>query len=216
MAEEYRDRIEKMEKRYRLLADNLIDAIWILDAGTMVYEFITPSVEKISGYSPEELIGRGISDRMSPESLRLTASLLAEARAEYEKGEDVKRTFEVEMIRKNGSTYWIEATARFLLEKGNELKIIGVSKDITRRKQAELERDDLIAQLNRTVAEKGQLLKENRILQGLLPICSGCRRIRDDKGKWWPLDIYVEKHTGALLTHTVCDDCRTIFSDPDL
>jgi hypothetical protein len=33
---------------------------------------------------------------------------------------------------------------------------------------------------------------------------------------WWPLDIYVEKHTDVLLTHTVCDDCRTIFSDPDL
>jgi hypothetical protein len=50
---------------------------------------------------------------------------------------------------------------------------------------------------------------------GLLPICSGCKRIRDESGKWWPLDAYVKARTEAEFTHTICSDCKDVFY-PDL
>ena len=59
------------------------------------------------------------------------------------------------------------------------------------------------------------LLKEIKVLQELLPICSGCKRIRDEEGKWWPFDLYVKEKTEADLTHTMCNDCEEVFY-PDL
>jgi len=65
------------------------------------------------------------------------------------------------------------------------------------------------------VAENERLLKENKILTGLLPICAGCKRIRDDNEKWWPLEAYVREHTDADFTHTICTDCNEIFTNLD-
>ena len=61
------------------------------------------------------------------------------------------------------------------------------------------------------LAEKESLLKEVKLLKGLLPICSGCKRIRDENGRWWPLDAYVKARTEAELTHTICADCQDVF-----
>ncbi len=72
--------------------------------------------------------------------------------------------------------------------------------DLSDRRKLELEREKLIAEL--TTA-----LSEVRTLQGLLPICSSCRRIRDDSGAWSTLESYVVKNTDAKLTHGLCDDC---------
>jgi hypothetical protein len=65
------------------------------------------------------------------------------------------------------------------------------------------------------LAEKERLLKEMKILKALLPICSGCRRIRDDYGKWWPLELYVREHTDSSFSHTICPDCKDVIY-PDL
>jgi heterodisulfide reductase subunit B len=61
------------------------------------------------------------------------------------------------------------------------------------------------------LAERDILLKENKKLRKLLPICSGCRRIRDDYGKWWPLDAYIREHTNSDFTHSICKDCKDGF-----
>ena len=61
------------------------------------------------------------------------------------------------------------------------------------------------------LAEKDRLLKEVKVLRGLLQICSGCKRIRDEQGRWWPLDAYVRDRTEAKLTHTICPDCDEVY-----
>ncbi len=50
-------------------------------------------------------------------------------------------------------------------------------------------------------------LSEIKVLQGLLPICSGCKKIRDDKGSWNQLEIFIRDHSGADFTHSICPDC---------
>jgi hypothetical protein len=96
-------------------------------------------------------------------------------------------------------------------EAGSPLKVVGVTRDITARKMAELQLEEQNRKLVETLAEKEHLLKKIKALEGLLPICSGCRRIRDDKGKWWPLDLYISEHTAADITHTICEDCKQII-----
>lgn len=70
-----------------------------------------------------------------------------------------------------------------LKETDGSLKIVGVTREITERKQKENRQNDLIRQLSKALAKKESLLKEIKVLRGLLPICSGCKRIRDDNNK---------------------------------
>jgi DNA-binding NtrC family response regulator len=81
-----------------------------------------------------------------------------------------------------------------------------------KRKEAEAERERLIAELKEALAKV-------KTLSGLLPICSSCKNIRDDKGYWNRLEVYLQQHSDATLTHGICPDCARrlypdIFSDP--
>ena len=57
--------------------------------------------------------------------------------------------------------------------------------------------------------------KEIKTLRGILPFCSFCKKIRDDKGYWEQVDIYIEKYSHADVTHGVCPDCMRRYY-PDL
>ncbi len=205
------EKIKRLEKNHRLLSENLIDAIWTADVKTLKFEYMTESIKKISGYTSNEYLDLPLKERMSPESFQKIESLLAEEIPNFKKDIKNVRTLEIEVIHKTGVFYWAELKARLFQEPGKTLKIIGVTRDITGRKKAEQEKNNLIEKLGKALAEKEILLKENKKLQGLLPICSACKRIRDDDDKWWPLDAYIDKKTQAKLTHTICLDCQDAF-----
>ncbi len=63
-----------------------------------------------------------------------------------------------------------------------------------------IERKKLLAQLE-------QSMKEIRKLRGFLPICSNCKKIRDDKGYWTQVEIYISEHSEAEFSHGICPDC---------
>jgi len=73
-------------------------------------------------------------------------------------------------------------------------------RDIAKRRQTEKEKEKLIRQLQKT-------LTEVTTLSGLLPICSSCKKIRDDKGYWNQIEMYVQKHSEAQFSHGICPDC---------
>jgi CheY-like chemotaxis protein len=50
-------------------------------------------------------------------------------------------------------------------------------------------------------------LKQVKQLSGLLPICSYCKKIRDDQGAWQQLEVYISEHSEAQMSHGICDDC---------
>ncbi len=212
-----KDKINELEQKHRLIADNLMDAIWVVDAETLKFEYITDSVEKISGYSPDEYLNSRMDEMITSDSLAKAIKILDEEKAKFKKDSKTVRTIELERVNKDGSLKWIEIRAKFYKEKDQPLKIVGVTRDIDKRKKAELKQDELIESLGQALAEKEKLLKENKVLRGLLPICSGCKRIRDNDGRWWPLDAYITKKTEAELTHTICQDCKDIYySEIDL
>lgn len=75
-----------------------------------------------------------------------------------------------------------------------------LKKEIQARKRAEEKRKKLIKELR-------EALDNVQILSGLLPICSKCKKIRDDKGYWNDLENYIERHSDALFTHGLCTAC---------
>ena len=75
------------------------------------------------------------------------------------------------------------------------------------RKRAEAEREKL-------VNEREKALCQLKVLNGLLPICASCKKIRDDKGYWNQLEDYITRHSEADFSHSLCPDCmQTIYPD---
>ncbi|MEI8233982.1 MAG: response regulator [Verrucomicrobiota bacterium] len=68
------------------------------------------------------------------------------------------------------------------------------------RKQDEAERDQLIQELQKALAQV-------KTLSGMLPICSGCKKIRDDQGYWNRIETYISEHSEAQFSHGICPDC---------
>lgn len=64
---------------------------------------------------------------------------------------------------------------------------------------------------NRELREKNieleAALQEVKTLSGLLPICSSCKKIRDDSGYWNRIETYIKKHSEAEFSHSICEDC---------
>lgn len=67
-------------------------------------------------------------------------------------------------------------------------------------KQANLAKDELILNLQKALAEV-------KTLSGLLPICSSCKKIRDDEGYWQQIEKYIRDHSEADFTHGICNEC---------
>ncbi len=75
-----------------------------------------------------------------------------------------------------------------------------VLRDITARRRAESEREKLIGELQETV-------KQVQMLEGLLPVCSNCHRIRNDTGEWERMDIYIQERSQVEFSHSICPEC---------
>jgi hypothetical protein len=71
---------------------------------------------------------------------------------------------------------------------------------IVQKKRSERKRDEAIA-------EREKALREIKILQGILPICSSCKKIRDDKGSWKRIEMYIMEHSEADFSHGICPEC---------
>jgi len=74
------------------------------------------------------------------------------------------------------------------------------NKNISKRKQVEKERENLITKLQDAVTKI-------KTFRGLLPICSSCKKIRDDKGYWNQIESYIRNHSEAEFTHGICPKC---------
>jgi len=128
------------EMRYRLLADNVRDVIWARDMNLRL-TYISPSIMEQQGYTAEEAMARTPEETWPPDSIKLIGKVLAEE-LEIEKKEKKdpsrSRTIEVEVKCKDGSTKWTEAKMSFLRDQnGQPAGIIGVTRDISERKQSE-------------------------------------------------------------------------------
>jgi hypothetical protein len=116
--------------------------------------------------------------------------------------------------RRDGTTFPVEFQSMFVLgPDGLPFASRVTFRDISERKAIEEERERLLAELQTALADV-------RKLQGLLPICAWCQRVRDDRGYWSKLEAYVQAHSGAEFSHGICPSCAAQFSevpvdDPD-
>jgi PAS domain S-box-containing protein len=153
---------------------------------------------KLYGYTEAGALGQPIGFLAPPERGNELAPLLERVG----RGEHISH-LETTQRRKDGGL--VEISLSISPVRNSAGQIVGVStiaRDIAERKQAELERERLVDQLQR-------VLGEVKTLSGLLPICAYCKRIRDEKGSWNQIELYIRERSSANFTHSVCPECAS-------
>ncbi len=185
--------LKESEAKYRRIFENIHDGYIETSMNGIILE-ASPSMEKILGYTRYDLVGN------SSEIVYMDPGRRPELINHLLK-HGWLNDYEVGMRSKNGEDIICSINSKLLYgENGKPLKIVTTLRDITRRKAAEDERERLILELK-------QALTKVKTLSGLLPICSYCKNVRDDKGYWTEVEAYVSDHSGAEFTHSICPDC---------
>ena len=118
-------------------------------------------------------------------------------------------TEEFSVETKSGGSLIVEVSASNVYSSSG--KIVGRMAsflDVTERKKIEADRDKLISKLQ-------DALSRIKTLRGIIPICSSCKKIRDDKGYWNQIESYIRDHSDAEFSHSICPECAKVLY-PDL
>ena len=132
--------LKNSEQRYRLLTEKMNDVIWTTDPNLRM-TYISPSLEKMLGFTPEERLGQTPEAQMTPESLaRVQELLLGQLELEREHKGDPERTLKIDLeyYHKDGSTVWAENLITGIRDtNGALIGIHGVARDISERRRAQ-------------------------------------------------------------------------------
>ncbi len=137
--------LHQSEAHYRLISENTADVIWILDLESQNFTYVSPSVQKLRGYTPHEVMQQTMEQTLTPASLTKVLTLLAERPPSIGMP---PHTDELDQTCKDGSTITTEVTTNYVLNDAGKMQVVGISRDITMRKQAEMRLNNL----NRTYA----------------------------------------------------------------
>ncbi|WP_299982556.1 PAS domain-containing protein [Desulfobacula sp.] len=191
-------RMKASEERLRLAIEAVNDGIFDFDYQKNEAYF-SPRYYTMLGYEPYELPATRETWKslLHPEDREKNIAYVDEQIRQKKSW-----SLEFRLRTKDGKYKWIHGRGRVSEwdENGNPVRRTGTNKDITERKEAEFEREELIKKLNKA-------LKDVKTLGGLIPICSSCKKIRDDKGYWNQLESYFEQHSTALFSHSLCPGC---------
>jgi len=134
---EYELALATSENKYRLLSENITDVIWILNVSLGKFTYISPSVFQLRGYTAEEALEQDIYKSLTKESALKVLNDLPIHLAEFKKGVLKSYVHQLEQPCKDGSIKSIETVTKYQYSKDGTIELIGVSRDITERKQAE-------------------------------------------------------------------------------
>jgi PAS domain S-box-containing protein len=175
------------------LVESMEDGVLVLDARDRVVD-VNPTARALIG-SAAEVVGRPLDDVPGP--LGAAIAGLRERGADH---------MEVSLPGTPGR--YIDIHLSPLVDRdGSASGKVLVIHDLSERRALELERENLISELQAA-------LRDIRTLRGLLPICASCKKIRDDEGSWKGLERYIMDHSDAQFSHDICPDCmRRLYPD---
>ena len=180
--------LEKLEDRFFA---NSIDMLCFLDFNGY-FKRLNPAWERTLGFTLGELMSKPFIEFVHPDDRARTLKQNASVR-----GGEQALAFENRYLCKDGSYRWLRWNAT--PHTANKV-IYSVARDITESKHLEEEREQLVRELRAALAEV-------KSLREILPICSYCRKIRDDENYWHTVEDYISEHTASRFSHGICPSC---------
>jgi PAS domain S-box-containing protein len=195
--------LQESENKFRDLSEKSIVGIYLIQDET--FRYVNPMFAEIFGYSVDELTGgKGPVHVVLPADWPVVRRTLAKRLS----GEALSIHYDYRGATKNGETITLDAYDTRTMYQGRPA-VIGTVLDVTERKRIEEERERLIL-------DHLEALSQIKMLSGMLPICSYCKKIRDDKGYWSQIESYISRHSEAEFTHGMCPDCAAkIYAELD-
>jgi PAS domain S-box-containing protein len=145
------------EEKYRMLAQNVSDVIWKFDILSGKLTFISPSVFKLLGYSVEEALTLRLDQLFTFESKESIYNSLQQKLADHRDGDEnaLNYTSELRMVCKDGTVIWVESVINLLVDSSNTIsEILGVTRNVDKRKEAEEELKNYANELRELNATK--------------------------------------------------------------
>ncbi len=134
--------LQRAEQRYRLISENSNDVIWVLELADRRFSYISPSVERLRGWTVEEIMAQPLAAALTPESQARVEAALADSLNRLAAGDASRRVtvMEVDQPCKDGSIVPTEVVTTVLLDAdGRATQILGITRDIRERRRAEAE-----------------------------------------------------------------------------
>lgn len=135
--------VRENEAKYRMITENSSEVIWTLDPLTRRFLYVSPSVQQLRGFTPEEVVAEPLDAALTLEGLEVVEGFIAEGIAAFYAGSELaQRSYvnEIEQPCKDGTTVWTEVVTRVHLnEVTGRLEVHGVTRDISARKEVEQE-----------------------------------------------------------------------------
>jgi len=189
-------RIQKAH--FQRLFESAPEGIALLDSAGIVHD-VNRAFVHMFGHKREDLIGTDIIGRTVPEEGKEEARNALDAVME-----GVTVHLEAERIRTDGRRFTASIVALPVEDGSGSRTAYVLYRDITQKKRWDTEREGLIRQLQKALADV-------KTLGGLLPICAWCKKIRDDQGYYHQIETFIAKHSDAKFTHGICPECRAKF-----
>jgi PAS domain S-box-containing protein len=186
--------LRESEDRYRSFFAYSIDAILLTAPDGRIFA-ANPAACRIFGRTEAEICQAGRNGLIDISDPRLPAALEQRARTGSFRGE-------LSLLRRDGTVFPGEVSTAVFRDRDGSDRTSMVIRDITERKRAEQEREELIGALQEAIANI-------KTLRGLLPICASCKKIRDDTGYWSQIEAYIQAHSDAVFSHGICPECAS-------
>ncbi len=189
--------LRESEERFRAIADYTCDwENWFSSTERALW--INPAVIRWTGYSVDEcMVMPDYPLALVHEEDRAKMATVFREAAAGSSGNDLP----FRIRRKDRSIAWMTMSWQPIRnDAGERLGFRTSARDFTERQREQQERERLIR-------EREEALAKVQTLHGMLPICSSCKKIRNDAGSWEQIETYVRSHSGAEFSHGICPDC---------